>query len=127
MKTTPKEFPEDYRKHSEYRAIAAVFDDLCQSRRAGSAILKIGEPNRPRDTHAIVWLEGEGRFVAIARGGHYSLDPEKTQWYLNGPDGPVEVADPLQQAADAARAVRDEIHRQKSSWSLSSPWWFSAT
>ena len=40
------------------------------------------------------------------------MDPDTLQWHIHGPDGAVAVPDPLQQASDAALAMRDEIHRQ---------------
>ena len=112
MKTTPEEFPARYRENPEHQALASVFDAISRSPRDGWGIFYLGARERGREALIFLSLEGTGRYGIHVRGGRYTLDPESLQWHAHGPEGPVVVPDPLQQASDAAMSLRDEIYRQ---------------
>ena len=122
MNTSPEKFPDDRRDDPKRRAEATVFDILANSQRAGHVIYEWGAQGRPHRTDFALWLENVGRYAIEVKGGTYTLRPESDQWYLQSPDGSLQVkSSPLRQADDAAMDLHNEIQCKAGFWAFVIP------
>ena len=126
MIITPEQFPIERRNDPKRQAEAAVYDALAESDTSGHAIYEWGAPGRRHHTDFATWCENVGRFAIEVKGGQYSLDAEREQWYLHTPDGGLEAkSSPLQQADDSAMGLRTRSTGTPASGSSSFRWWSS--
>ena len=111
IRMNPPEFPEHRRQDPKRAAEARVFDALQDMDLDGHGLYEYRFRKDGKQVDYPIWVTSLGRFAVQVKGGTYEMD-HSGQWLLLTHDGAqVQVASPLEEAADGCMELRDGIRK----------------